>query len=79
MPTSLFVLKCRLAHLYLTKVLRPKRVFLRLVVLVLHVRASVNRLRALHATQKAHKLLPADTTRASRDSARYKSLVKRHE
>ena len=79
MPTTKFVLKYRLAHLYLMKSFSPRRIFLRLLVLVLRARARVVHLRALYASRKMHTLPPADATRASRDSARYKSLVKRHE
>ena len=77
-PTKLFA-KYRLSRLYLLETLSPTRLALSLGVLLLRIQARLSRLSALRRASKSHKVLPADPSRASRDSARYKSLIKRHE
>ena len=69
----------RLTYLHLLAPLTPARLGLALSTLVLRARAILERLYALRQASKAHKVLPADAARASKDSARYKSLLKRRD
>lgn len=65
--------------------LTPMRAWLALQVLYAHLLSGLVGLRALYRSfrasrsAQAHRALPADASRASKDSARYKSLLKRYE
>lgn len=81
-PAAVLV-RYRLTYMYLRQSFDPRLVLLGLGLTVLRAQARLRRYLALYAAlraeRKTYKVLPADASRASRDSARYKSLLKRHE